>query len=271
MMKRVLAFLLTALVALSLTATALADMVWEPDNAFYRKHQRQCEYHERRYYANGPKGFVTLWDAPDGSTVQAQYENGTALRVYWTYKGWGCITAWEGADRGEVSGWVPMDQLYLIYDHISFEEEYGEDFKPYEGQFDTSVLKEGNEIWLWEYPYAYEPMHKLPLNSMNLEGFEDPGSLFSHTYTDQNGDVWGYAGYLYGYRNFWVLLENPTCEGVMTSCVPEADDLVTSSEIVPPRTPVLPTVSYLPYFMVAGVVAVTAVLLVVMKRRKKSA
>ena len=77
-------------------------------------------------------------------------------------------------------------------------------------------------------------------------------------------------GYLYGYRSFWVLLENPTCDGIMTSCIPEVDGLITSGEIVPPRTPVLPTVSYLPCFLVAGVVAVTAVLLVMMKRRRKS-
>ena len=56
----------------------------------------------------------------------------------------------------------------------------------------------------------------------------------------------------------------------MTSCIPEVDGLITSGEIVPPRTPVLPTVSYLPCFLVAGVVAVTAVLLVMMKRRRKS-
>lgn len=267
-MKKRFAVLMAGLMVLSLASTALADMVWEPDNAFYRKHQRQCESHDRRYYANGPKGFVTFWDAPDGSTVQFQQENGAALWIYYIYEDWGCTSVRDGGNRKEVSGWVPMKELYLIYDHISFEEEYGEHFEPYDGQFDTSVLKAGNKIWLWEHPFAREPKHKLPLNSANLGEFEDPDSLFSHTYTDRNGRVWGYTDYLCGTRDCWVLLENPACEGVKTSSVPEADDLITSGEIVPPKTPVLPTVSYLPYFLVAGVVAVTAVLLVVMKRRK---
>lgn len=268
-MKKVLAFLLTVLTALSLTATALADVVWEPNNEFYRKHWRQCESHLRDYYANGPDGFVTLWDAPNGSTVRTQFENGTRLDVAWTYKNWGCVCLLGDESLEQDSGWVPLDQLYLIYDHISFEEEYGEDFEPYAGQFDTSVLKEGSEIWFWEYPYAREPITKFLLNEHNINEFEDFGVLFTQTYTDRNGNVWGYGSYVYSYRNFWVLLENPTCEGVMTSCIPEADDLITSGEIVPPQTPVLPTVSYLPYFLVAGVVAVTAVLLVMMKRRSR--
>ena len=124
MAKKILALFMAVLMALSLTA--LADVVWEPRNSFYETHHSQCTYLGRSYYANGPDGFVTLWDAPGGSTVAAQYENGTALSVYWTYKNWGCITVWEGKNREEVSGWVPMEQLYLIYDHISFEEEYGD-------------------------------------------------------------------------------------------------------------------------------------------------
>ena len=275
MAKKILALFMAVLMALSLTATALADVVWEPRNSFYETHHSQCTYLGRSYYANGPDGFVTLWDAPGGSTVAAQYENGTALSVYWTYKNWGCITVWEGKNREEVSGWVPMEQLYLIYDHISFEEEYGAYFKPYDGQFDGSGLKDGDEIWIWEHPLSYGPKDTLKIGPdwdflEQLQGSTGSPSAFSQTYTDPNGRIWGYVGYLYGYRSFWVLLENPTCDGIMTSCIPEADGLITSGEIVPPRTPVLPTVSYLPCFLVAGVVAVTAVLLVMMKRRRKS-
>ena len=163
----------------------------------------------------------------------------------------------------------------MIYDHISFEEEYGAYFKPYDGQFDGSGLKDGDEIWIWEHPLSYGPKDTLKISPdwdflEQLQGSTGSPSAFSQTYTDQNGRIWGYVGYLYGYRSFWVLLENPTCDGIMTSCIPEADGLITSGEIVPPRTPVLPTVSYLPCFLVEGVVAVTAVLLVMMKRRRKS-
>lgn len=274
-MRKVLSIFLTLLALLALCVPARADMLWEPyGNIFYDKHFGSCDYIGRDYYANGAEGFVTLWDAPDGSVVEAQYENGTRLCVYWQYKDWGCITVFM--EKGKhIDGWVPMKDLYLVYDHISFEEEYGAYFKPYDGQFDGSGLKDGDEIWIWEHPLSYGPKDTLKISPdwdflEQLQGSTGSPSAFSQTYTDQNGRIWGYVGYLYGYRSFWVLLENPTCDGIMTSCIPEADGLITSGEIVPPRTPVLPTVSYLPCFLVAGVVAVTAVLLVMMKRRRKS-
>lgn len=274
-MRKVLSAFLTLLALLALCVPARADMLWEPyGNIFYDKHFGSCDYIGRDYYANGAEGFVTLWDAPGGSVVEAQYENGTRLCVYWQYKDWGCITVFM--EKGKhIDGWVPMKDLYLVYDHISFEEEYGAYFKPYDGQFDGSGLKDGDEIWIWEHPLSYGPKDTLKISPdwdflEQLQGSTGSPSAFSQTYTDQNGRIWGYVGYLYGYRSFWVLLENPTCDGIMTSCIPEADGLITSGEIVPPRTPVLPTVSYLPCFLVAGVVAVTAVLLVMMKRRRKS-
>lgn len=274
-MRKVLSIFLTLLALLALCVPARADMLWEPyGNIFYDKHFGSCDYIGRDYYANGAEGFVTLWDAPGGSVVEAQYENGTRLCVYWQYKDWGCITVFM--EKGKhIDGWVPMKDLYLVYDHISFEEEYGAYFKPYDGQFDGSGLKDGDEIWIWEHPLSYGPKDTLKISPdwdflEQLQGSTGSPSAFSQTYTDQNGRIWGYVGYLYGYRSFWVLLENPTCDGIMTSCIPEADGLITSGEIVPPRTPVLPTVSYLPCFLVAGVVAVTAVLLVMMKRRRKS-
>ena len=63
MAKKILALFMAVLMALSLTATALADVVWEPRNSFYETHHSQCTYLGRSYYANGPDGFVTLWDA----------------------------------------------------------------------------------------------------------------------------------------------------------------------------------------------------------------
>jgi len=270
-MKKVSAFFLAVLVMLVLEAAALADVIWEPNNKFYEAHRDQCEHQERSYYANGPDGFVTLWDAPNGSTAAAQYENGTALRVYWTYRDWGCVSVWR--DGAEVSGWTPMKHLYLIYDYLSFQEEYGESFQPYDGQFaDYDGPVEGIE--LYEYPGYGWPKLCLTDSQQDfldaMRGTADTRSCFTQTYQDPNGDLWGFAGYLYGERNFWVCLNNPTGEGRM-NCMPEeyvVENLIETGEVVPPQTPVLPTVSYLPYFLAAGTVGVTAVLLVLMKRRK---
>ena len=42
MAKKILALFMAVLMALSLTATALADVVWEPRNSFYETHHSQC-------------------------------------------------------------------------------------------------------------------------------------------------------------------------------------------------------------------------------------
>ena len=71
-MKRLWTCLLTLVTLLALTPAARADVLWEPDNNFYWKHSDECTYVGRSYYANGPEGFVTLYDAPGGSIVEGQ-------------------------------------------------------------------------------------------------------------------------------------------------------------------------------------------------------
>lgn len=43
-----------------LSAAALADVIWEPDDDFYRQHSEDCEYLGRSYYVNGPEGGAAL-------------------------------------------------------------------------------------------------------------------------------------------------------------------------------------------------------------------
>lgn len=213
----------------------------------------------RSYYANGPEGFVTLWDAPGGSSAMAQYENGCKLHVDWQYQDWGCVTVW--GDEPAVSGWVPMQELYLIYDHISFEEEYGSQFTDYNGQF-ADYTGDGDGIMIWEYPnddaprYVWEGGHEDMVSNLTC-----PDSCISKVYRDSSGDSWGYVAYLYGERNFWINMDNPTGKGVMTECAPEVDGLISSGKLTAPQKPVLPAVSRVPYFLAGGVAAVTLGLL----------
>lgn len=276
-MKRFLTGLLALALLLPLTVPARADLIWEPrDNQFYEDHRDQCEYVNRGYFANGKEGFVTLWDAPGGGVVREQYENGTELRVYFTCRDWGLVASWVAGQ--EFAGWVPMSDLYLIYDHISFEEEYGGQFRDYGGEFADYVPGQERETFpLWEYPYDYSPTEHLFCDQDILDalrGTADQPSCISRVYTDQNGQNWGYVGYLYGRRNFWLLLDNPTCEGIMTSCIPEAEDLITAGRIVPPREPAPPgptARSVLPYILVAAAVGATGGILVFFYgKRKKS-
>ena len=272
-MRRLLTCFLAALTALTLAAPAFADVLWSPrENPFYDAHFQDLEYEGRSYYANGKKGFVTLWDAPDGSTVRAQYQNGEKLWVGYTYRGeWALINCRDGRDA--LSGWVPLKDLYLIYDHISFEEEYGGEFRDYNGEFADYGGKAGDEFWFWEYPHAYEPRETKRLTHEMLYALLGTSTevpcCISKVYVDGNGQTWGYVEWLYHYRDFWILLDNPTCDGIMTSCIAEVDDLIYSGKIVPPQEPILPGPSYLPYILVAAVVIITAGLLRIFWKKKK--
>ena len=150
-MKRLLRLSLTVLLLLALVPAAGADVIWEPQNSFYETHRDQCEYVGRGYYANGREGFITLWEAPEGDRFTAQYENGQELTLYYRYRDWGCLSRWE--DGREVSGWVPLSDLVLVYDHISFAEEY--DIRPYAGEF-AGYAGGAQSVHFYEYPGAPE-------------------------------------------------------------------------------------------------------------------
>lgn len=263
-MKRILTCLLTFVMILALTAPAFADVLWEPDNRFYEKHRDECTPIVRGYYANGPEGFVTLWDAPNGSVVQAQYENGATLWVYWQYKDWGCISVWEGGGKS-TDGWVPMDQMELIYDGQCFEEEYAAFITDYNGEF-ADYDGDAKLIPIYEYPGAPEAMETIKTDTMDVMGNltgKEGNSYISKIFVDEDGRTWGYVNYMYGIRHFWFCLDEP--DG---TDFPVRE--VKTPVLIPAQTPVLPAKGYLPYGLVGAVVAVTGgVLAVLVKKRKK--
>ena len=268
-MKRLLNCALTLVMLLALTAPAYADVMWEPgDDHFFEAHRDQCEYNTRSYYANGPEGFVTLWDAPNGSMVKAQYENGENLWVGYTYQGkWALVSRWE--DGKDISGWVPLADLSLIYDYLSFEEEYGDRIRPYNGEF---ADYDGNaaEVNFYSYPgakvieYTWETAgdwHVLD----NLTGTAENDSYISKIFVDEDGRTWGFVNYMYGRLNSWFCLDEP--DG---ADFPVRE--VSSAELTPAQTPVPPAGGYVPYVLVSAVVAVTGgILAFFYGKRRKSA
>lgn len=274
-MKKVLICVMSLMMLFALSPAAFADILWSPaDNSFFDTHYRSCEYLGRSYYANGGEGFVTTWDAPEGSVVKEQYQNGEVLWVGYTYQGWGLVSRWD--DGEEVSGWVPMSDLYLVYDHISFEEEFGSEFQEYNGEFAGYGGEAGELFQFWEYPNAGEPNMTLEIRQEMLDALRGTGtdqSYISKVYVDDSGQTWGFVNYMYGIRNFWLLLDNPTGDGIMTSCVPEADDLIASGELVPPQEPVPPklgAMGWLPYGITAVVAAAAAGVIAIIYGKKKN-
>lgn len=266
-MKRFFSGLLTLAMLLVLSAPAYADVMWEPGgDRFYESHRDQCEYNTRSYYANGLDGFVTLWDAPNGSMVKAQYENGEALWVGYTYQEeWALVSQWE--DGKEISGWVSLSELSLIYDSISFQEEYGDRIRPYSGEF-ADYAGDAAKVNFYEYPGAEEIKQTWETDGDwhvldNLTGTAENDSYISKVFTDEGGRTWGYVSYMYGHLEAWFCLDEP--DG---TDFPVRE--VSAQELTPPQTPVLPAGGYVPYVLVAAVVAATGGLLFFFygKRRK---
>lgn len=263
-MKKLWMLCLTLLTAVLLTAPAFADILWEPsDDEFYLRHRDECSPVVRGFYANGPEGFVTLWDAPGGSAVQGQYENGTVLWVYWQYEDWGFITVWEDGGK-HTDGWVPMDHLELVYDFQCFAEEYAALITDYNGEF-ADYGGDAEAVHFYEYPGAPEVKQTMEMDMMdvrdNLMGKN--GNYVPKIFVDEDGRTWGFVGYMYGRIDGWFCLDEP---GGTDFPVREVD----AADLTPAKTPVLPAKGYIPYVLVGAVVLVTAgVLMVLVKKRKK--
>ena len=264
-MKRFLTIVLTLTMLFVLAAPAFADILWEPgNNQFYESHRGQCEYEGRGYYTNGKKGFVTAWDAPNGSLVIDQYENGKKMWVYYIYENWGLIARWVGGN--EASGWIPLSDLALIYDYISFEEEYADRITPYNGEF-ADYDGDAKVVNFYEYPGAAGINQSRETGGEwhvldNLTGTADSPSYISSIFVDENCLTWGYVNYMYGHLNSWFCLDEPDGRDF-----PVRE--VSAPQLIPAQTPTLPTKSYIPYVLVAAVVVVTGGVLVYFYGKKR--
>lgn len=256
-MKHLFAAFLSLLALLAMAAPACAD-AWQdpPNDRFFESHRGQCTYENRRYYANGKEGFITLWDAPGGNEVRAQYENGEVLWTSCTYRSWALVSRRE--DRTGTAGWVKLADLYRRYDHISFQEKYGDQFREYGGELGDYALREGKVYFvLWEHPYDSWPREWLEMRPALLDalrGTAGQDGCISEVYTDRNGWSWGFVKELSDIRNFWILLDNPECDGIMF-CTDPVDDLIYSGVITAPQTPVPPSRPRAPWIPAGAAVA----------------
>ena len=260
-MRRLLTGCWALALLLALCAPARADVLWEPNNSFYERHRDQCEYIGRQFYANGDQGFITLWDAPEGTRVVHQFQNGYTLWIYYQYEDWVCAVVW--GDEGEIAGWAPMEDFVLKYDYLCFAEEYAHEIHPYDGEFDDY---DGGaaEIVFYEYPGAPEPKDIWEAAEIldQLTGREGT-SYIASTFTDEEGRTWGYVAYLFGSRNLWFCLDEPDGRDFPVR-------QVSTPELTAAREPTLPARGYVPYLL-SGVlvIAVVAAAAVMLARRKK--
>lgn len=248
-----------------------ADVINEPRDSFYERHAEECEYVNRAFTANGPDGKVIFYANPESAKVTATWENGNTAWITFTYQdgdgiSWGVV---------ENTGWVPMDYMVVVYDSISFAEEYAEVIESERGTLDKQYAKE--ELYLWEYPASSEGY------SMDSEFTKEYLPEYTGVYVDEAGRRWGNVNYYYGLKNVWICIDAPTADleelypdgnvpqrGEALEESPEMQDtsVEQSTERIVPRTN--HRVVLLAVALVLLVVVITAVLLVVLKRRSRN-
>lgn len=200
-MKKWVCFLGTAFCFLLCTLSARADVIWEPEDSFYEEHSSECTHVNRQYITNGPDGVVILYKSPESAKEVATWENGRRVYISFTYEDARGIV-W-GISEGEQTGWMPMEYMKVVYDSISFAEDYGDQIVSQTGSLDEQY---GDEtVHFWKYPGAES------FDSMDLKGW-DYMPEYRSVYTDETGHSWGYIGYYYGYRSVWICLDAPTAD-----------------------------------------------------------
>jgi hypothetical protein len=198
--KKLVLIIAILLIFITQIYIAYADVIWEPDNRFYEQNRDDAILISRFFYANGDKGYVSLKSQPGSGSEVARYNNGELLYIQFAcdYKG----KIW-GVDY--TPGWVPMDQLLLRYDYISFEEEYGDEFYSYEGNYD--MLEKTDVIVFWNWPGSGSIIDVRDL-SVSYSSDERTWLQPSNAYRDSEGREWGFITYFYGTRNFWICMSD---------------------------------------------------------------
>lgn len=209
-MRRILKTIaISFLLAAVLCPTALADVIWEPfENSFYNTHREDMEYLNRDFYANGQEGYLELFTKPGGNSLGFA-KNGETFNISYVYtdevgEGWGLVQYTEKGEflvndsYGENNAYVKIADTLQKYDVWSFDEEFGDEFSPYDGDYSEF----SGALVLWSYPNSGEI-------TANFEETTTDHFNISDVYTDDNGRVWGRVSYYYGVKNSWVCISEP--------------------------------------------------------------
>lgn len=260
MKRKFLTLSLALLTVLALTVPVSADIIWEPEDSFFTSHRDDCTYVGRRYEMAGYDGTVTVFTAPGGMN-KATLDNGVRGSVQFTWEGkgttWGYL-CWATED--DVEGWVPMDDVTLVYDSQQFMEDHAAEITemgPQEVDFHAAAL----------YSYPNGPYEGYILEER--AEYYPFSETFTQLYTDENGLRWGYVGYYMGHLKSWACLDDPMNEELDSAVVPVSPSAaqLRGSDTVSAGPPAM----LLAGGLVAGVAAVTGVLVLKLKKRTAAA
>lgn len=251
---------------LSLCVPAFADIIVAPEDNFYKAHDNEMRYEQREYYSNGEIGYMPVYNRPGGRVI-GYSQNGQVFFVTFTYtdpngqewglmeysKGDGCL---QSSPYSGNMGYICLSDTIAVFDSRSFEEEHAQELEKYTG--DRSELSGGAVMWTF-------PRSGIKLAEM---GGEELDSIsIEKTYTYPDGQTWGYCGYHYGYRNFWICLSDPTNTELAAEVPPIPDFIEPAGE--------MPSVGMsaqtLAIILVAAVAVITLAVILALKKRKGNA
>lgn len=196
---RGLGILACLVMALLMSKSAQADVIWTPNDDFFEKHYEECEQLGRSYTANGEDGYVELKKDPLSKETVENAMNGEEFFVSFTYTDKRGIV-WGVVEYDDSTGWIRMEELLIIYDNISFMEEYKDEIKAYQGEADDIELGE-EPVQFYKYPGSGTSISAIEIKEDKPE--------FSYTYEDPEGRLWGYVAYHFANRG-WICLSDPT-------------------------------------------------------------
>ena len=215
MLKRTIAILVVCLFLMP-SFTAYADVIVEPENDFYARYKSHIIYLGRSFTANGEGGSVSVKKEPGARGDMAILPNGSA-----TYIQYSCL--YDGDFWGftfEHSGWIKLDQMFVLYDYVAFAEDHLDELYLYTG--DYAEIKKDAAAVVWPWPGAESSL-------WTFEDLDTDNFRVSLAYKDKDGREWGFVTYLYGNRNIWICLSDPLNRD-LPALIPEPEPTVWVSE-----------------------------------------
>ena len=267
-MKRLTALLLATILMLTLSTTALADVIWIPEDPFLEDHMAECVRIDRSYRTLTE---VTVYENPESIGVEGTLPQGDAVGIYYIYTDengnqWGYCEKYES----EIHGWVAMAYMDLIYDYISFNEDYGDTFLDEDGRLSEEFADD--TVWFWNYPGS-DTGEQFDMDAWAGDYLPE----YDTVYQDEQGRSWGYVSYYFGFRHFWICLDAPTAD--FDTLFPDGEpqvEITSPDETIPtlPAKEIVPQPSSGTKRLQTGIaiavvicVAITGTILVKMKRK----
>ena len=215
MRRKVKSLAMLLLGVLIFSVNVWAEDAWVPDDPFYTEHADACVPNGRTYQANGPNNQVILYESPASAKVMNTLENGEVTPIDYTYTNEQGIE-WGFCEVDGIMGWLPMPYMVLMYDYISFEEDYADQIieerkqmihmssnLPEDREMQMEFMNSSRQIKFWKYPGSTE-RYIIKANESSTSSPE-----YKKVFVDEEGRRWGFITYYSGeHLNRWICINS---------------------------------------------------------------